>query len=360
MTPSTATHHQAGRPGHHDRRARPAQELPHRTPSPLYSARHRPVIPGGPGHLHREQDLEPAAGTQLAGDPDLATVAARRWPGPGPGPGRCRGGPGRAPAAPGSRAGRPLLNRSKMCASSASGTPAPLSSMTTEANVARSPPTTCSPVTTETRMRSCSAVCCTAFSSSASMARASRSPSAATTAWSSWPTSQRRVAAGRHRRSCSTANSGRASGSGRRKSGFSEAAMSSSRSLRLLQPVQLADHHVDVALALLAGQVPGQQLGVPERDGDRGLELMRGVHEEPALRGEQPLVLGADRRAGRVGGHGAVRVPGAQAVQQREADPDQVEAELPPVRLVHDDGQAEQAQHHPQRFGQSSARHITT
>jgi alpha-beta hydrolase superfamily lysophospholipase len=60
------------------------------------------------------------------------------------------------------------------------------------------------------------------------------------------------------------------------------------------QPAQLAQDDADVLCFLLAGQLAGQQLGVPERDGDRRAELMGGVLEEPALVDQQPLVLLAD------------------------------------------------------------------
>ena len=73
-------------------------------------------------------------------------------------------------------------------------------------------------------------VCRTAFSSSASTARPSRSRSASTVTASSWPSCHCRSAVGRQRRMTSMVNRSRATGSGRRKSGSSEAAMTSSRS----------------------------------------------------------------------------------------------------------------------------------
>ena len=50
-----------------------------------------------------------------------------------------------------------------------------------------------------------------------------------------------------------------------------------------LQPLQLADNDVDVTLPLPAGEIAGQQLGVAERDRDRGPELMGGILQELAL-----------------------------------------------------------------------------
>ena len=65
------------------------------------------------------------------------------------------------------------------------------------------------------------------------------------------------------------------------------------------QPVQLADHDLDVLALLLAGEIAGEQLGVAERDRDRRPQLVRGVLEEPPLVGEQPGVVLAEHRVAR-------------------------------------------------------------
>ena len=66
------------------------------------------------------------------------------------------------------------------------------------------------------------------------------------------------------------------------------------------QPGQLAHHHVDVLLLAAAVQLGGQQLGVAQRDGDRGPQLVRGVLEKGALVGQQPAGLfgGPERGSG--------------------------------------------------------------
>src|SRR5215469_9115958 len=85
---------------------------------------------------------------------------------------------------------------------------------------------------TESRMRSSGWVCWTAFSSSASTASPRRSASASATAGSRVPSCQHRSAAARQRSSTSAMKWSSSTGSGRRKSGLADAAMSSSRSLR--------------------------------------------------------------------------------------------------------------------------------
>ena len=74
------------------------------------------------------------------------------------------------------------------------------------------------------------------------------------------------------------------------------------------EPDKLADDHLDVALLMAAavGQLAGQQFGVAERDGDRGAQLVGGILQEPALGGEQPCVLRADRGTFLVGGEPAL------------------------------------------------------
>ena len=52
------------------------------------------------------------------------------------------------------------------------------------------------------------------------------------------------------------------------------------------QPAQLADDDLDVLVLLLAADGPREQLGVPERDRDRGPQLVCGVLEKAPLRGE--------------------------------------------------------------------------
>src|ERR1700683_2463073 len=50
-----------------------------------------------------------------------------------------------------------------------------------------------------------------------------------------------------------------------------------------LEPGQLADHDVDVTAVPRVGEAAREQLRVAEGDRDRGLELMGGVLQEPAL-----------------------------------------------------------------------------
>ena len=118
----------------------------------------------------------------------------------------------------------PLRNLSKTCRSSSAGMPWPVSA--TIMRTGRPYPT----ATTDNFMTSPLVVCRTAFSSSASTARPSRSRSARTVTLSSWPSCQRRSAVGRHLRRISMVKLSRATGSGCRNSGPSAAAMTSSRS----------------------------------------------------------------------------------------------------------------------------------
>jgi hypothetical protein len=119
----------------------------------------------------------------------------------------------------------PVAKRSKMCSSSAGAMPVPVSCTTRLTT-----PATSSRIT-DSRMRSSGSVCCVAFSSSASIARLSRSASAIAVASSSWPSCQCRPTVGRQRQSASVMNISSSTGSGWRNSGTDEAAIRSSRSL---------------------------------------------------------------------------------------------------------------------------------
>ena len=170
------------------------------------------------------------------------------------------------------------------------------------------------------------------------------------------------------------------------------------------QPVQLAKHHLNVVSLLPAGQAGGEQLGVPERDGDRGAKLVRGVLQEPALGGEQPRVFLADQarllfrgelapgvpdhgqehgrhqrdlgelgarfgaarhvQANASGGRrhdhakhreGGLGRPGTEPVHQRDAYPDQVEGDRLPARKGKDGDQVDRGEDRPPRVEQCRA-----
>ena len=240
------------------------------------------------------------------------------------------------------------------------------------------------------------AVCRTAFSSSASTARPSRSRSACTVTLSSRPSCQRRSAVGRHRRRISMVKLSSSTASGCRNSGPSAAAMTSSRSAirrsRFSSPSTTSMSCPSWRLV----RPSGEQLGMTERDGDRRAELVRGVLEEPALGGEQPGVLladparlllrgelapgvphhgqehgrherdlgqlgdrlgaarhvHADGRGGRRHDHAEHRQrgpgrPGAEPVHQREADPDEVEGDGLPAGEREDRDQVDGGERRP-------------
>jgi hypothetical protein len=75
------------------------------------------------------------------------------------------------------------------------------------------------------------------------------------------------------------------------------------------QPAQLADHDLEILPLLVPVQVGGQQLGVPQRDRDRGPQLVRRVLQELALAVQQPRVLLAEAPGGGLGGLLAAHVP---------------------------------------------------
>ncbi len=135
----------------------------------------------------------------------------------------------------------PVRNRSKMWPSSAGRCPP----RSPQRSGGRTEPRT---RRTESLITSPEPVCWIAFSSSASRARPRRSRSALTVTASSLPSCQRRRAVGRQRRRTSMTKPSSATGSGRRKSGFSRRRDQQQLLVEALEPGQLADHDVDVLL----------------------------------------------------------------------------------------------------------------
>ena len=220
---------------------------------------------------------------------------------------------------------------------------------------------------TESLIVSPGPVCWTAFSTRASTASSRRSRSASTVTASSCPVVQTRRAVGRHRHSASVRKLSRATGARERNSGSCDAAISSRRSLRLFEPRQLAEHHVDVLLFALTRELRRQQLGVAQGDRDRRSELVRGILEEPALARQQLAgllarpALRVPRVPGGSGGSVPVRVPHHdQAEDQNDAEPDGAEDGAVRPGEGHQGGEPEQpeqaeqperAERHPRGAG---------
>ena len=191
----------------------------------------RPAVAGsGPASAPGTATAGSTSSNRLPTPTSLCTRTSPRWPRatdstsarPRPVPPSSAALSSESPAAP---AAGPVRNRPKMSASPACSIPAPPSAITIAADG------TDGSHSRDSRIGLPATVCWTAFSSSASTASASRSRSACTVAGHSGPSCQSRAAVGCQRRNTSRRKMSSTTGSGRRKSGSSAAAISSSRRL---------------------------------------------------------------------------------------------------------------------------------